>query len=179
MPTAEELRKQGNQAFTSNNYAAAIEFYTRALELDKYNAVMLSNRAQCFLSLHKWEDAYSDAEQGLACNPEARIRVKLLFRKGVAAKNLNQEDTAVQSFHEVLQLDPENKAALKEMQTLPPRSKTKKIKASVEIPIPLEFVDQLPTTFENIVNPPISVPKIKETENPSMVLDIAKELFGG
>jgi tetratricopeptide (TPR) repeat protein len=46
-------KQKGNECFAKKDYLGAIEHYTKALELDPTNIVLLSNRAQCFLCLER------------------------------------------------------------------------------------------------------------------------------
>jgi hypothetical protein len=39
---SEELRERGNKAFTSNNYAEAIELYSKAIEMNAPNLHCMS-----------------------------------------------------------------------------------------------------------------------------------------
>lgn len=41
---AEELKNKGNIAFKSGNYAEAVDFYTKAIELDSFSAILFTNR---------------------------------------------------------------------------------------------------------------------------------------
>jgi len=54
MQEAEHLKAKGNQCFKQKLYNKAVYFYTQALDLDPDNAVILANRAQVYLNLHKF-----------------------------------------------------------------------------------------------------------------------------
>lgn len=47
-------KEKGNECFGRKDYLGAIEHYTKALELDPTNLVVLSNRAQCFICLERY-----------------------------------------------------------------------------------------------------------------------------
>lgn len=150
--TAEDLKQQGNQAFLQKNYEEAIKLYGESLSIRGANPTVLSNRSQCYLSLQDWESAYNDADTGLQFNPEVKIRVKLLFRKAVAAKNLNLGNEASRSLQEVIRLEPTNRAAIEELKTLPSQSILETPEVSEEVPIPLSVVQQLPEEFRKILD---------------------------
>lgn len=66
---AESLKSRGNAAMANKDYAAAIDFYTRALQLDPGNAVFLSNRAAAHSAARDHESARADAEAATAADP--------------------------------------------------------------------------------------------------------------
>lgn len=45
MSSAQELKSQGNEAFKAQDYDKAIEFYSKALELDPNEHSIYSNRS--------------------------------------------------------------------------------------------------------------------------------------
>jgi serine/threonine-protein phosphatase 5 len=53
MTTAEDqavaFKNQGNKAFAAHDWATAIEFYTKAIELNPKEPTFYSNRAQVFM----------------------------------------------------------------------------------------------------------------------------------
>ena len=64
---ADTLKLQGNAFFMSLEYEKAIDCYTRCIphlpESDhNLSCIVYSNRAQCYIKLHKYESAYSDAD---------------------------------------------------------------------------------------------------------------------
>ena len=47
------LKKQGDTAFGSGDYAAAVTSYTSAISIDDSNHLFYSNRAACYLKLNE------------------------------------------------------------------------------------------------------------------------------
>ncbi|KAI1718656.1 serine/threonine-protein phosphatase 5 [Ditylenchus destructor] len=84
---AELLRQRGNDFFKKRLYNNAIDCYSRALDMH-VSSVVLSNRAQAFLNLHKFEKAYIDANESLAVDPN---NVKALYQKCVSKDPQNLE----------------------------------------------------------------------------------------
>lgn len=179
MPTFEEFKSQGNSAFSAKEYKRAAKIYRDAIAQYGDNPVIYSNRAQCFLHLKDWTRAYRDANSGLECGPADKIKVKLLFRKGTAARELGLDLEAVQCFQDLLSIDPTNTGAQAEIEKLNTVPKLKKLRADGR-KIPIECVDTLPTEFANIVSPPVLAEKVqpKVPTNSSLVDDVAEELFG-
>jgi small glutamine-rich tetratricopeptide repeat-containing protein alpha len=66
---AEALKGQGNAAMKAKDYKAAVEHYTKALELVPLNPVYLSNRAAAYSHDGRHEDAANDAEMAVAADP--------------------------------------------------------------------------------------------------------------
>ena len=60
---ADRLKKEGNNALAERNYSAAIDFYTKAINLTPENHLLYSNRAAAYLSSAGGKDA---AEAALA-----------------------------------------------------------------------------------------------------------------
>lgn len=141
------LKEKGNSYFAAGSYKEAINCYSEAINKFGIDAVILSNRAQCWIKLSNWQKAREDAELGLMQNCASRLRVKLLFRKGLALRALGKELEAEDSFQQVLKLEPGNKDAASAL-VQPP---SKKAKACSEVVVPLEVVDSLPLEFAAIV----------------------------
>jgi ankyrin repeat protein len=59
---AESAKDEANTLYKNGKFVEAIEFYNKAIALDKMNAVYWSNRSACFLSMKKNHEALLDAE---------------------------------------------------------------------------------------------------------------------
>ncbi|AFZ80296.1 tetratricopeptide repeat domain containing protein [Theileria equi strain WA] len=62
---AEELRVLGNESFKLGYLESAINYYTRAIELNPDNHEYYTNRALCYKRQQKWEMVESDVRQAL------------------------------------------------------------------------------------------------------------------
>ena len=60
---AEELKTQGNQAFSSGDYPRAIELFSQAVAVDPTNHVLYSNRSAAYAATKDYEAALEDAEK--------------------------------------------------------------------------------------------------------------------
>lgn len=177
MPTLDEYKAQGNKAFVEKQYQKAIDFYSQAIALDKENPVLYSNRAQCHLNLRDWIRASNDVEVGLRLNPNEKIKVKLLYRKGLTAKGSGSVVMAKRAFNEALELDPNNQAAASELEQLEP--KKPKTETSAPANVPIEIVDELPEEFRRKLDGKPAVKPSQPSQSSSADVDaIASELFG-
>lgn len=52
--TAVELKAEGNKLFGRKKYDQASIKFTKAIELDRGNAVLYANRAACYLALKRF-----------------------------------------------------------------------------------------------------------------------------
>ncbi|CAF3711765.1 unnamed protein product [Rotaria sordida] len=67
----EELKSKANTAFSAGkNDDDAIKLYTQAIELDKKNHILYSNRSAAYAKSNKYEDALKDAEQCITLKPD-------------------------------------------------------------------------------------------------------------
>ena len=84
---ADQLKAEGNAFFSSLDYDRAIEKYTRCIPevpASDHNlrTIVYSNRAQCYLKLKKYENAYLDADKALQYDPS---HLKSIQRRGTAS----------------------------------------------------------------------------------------------
>jgi len=68
--SAEELKNQGNQHFKQKNWAEAIKYYTKSVEVDPNYHVSYSNRSQAYYQLGDYEKAKADGANCIRANPE-------------------------------------------------------------------------------------------------------------
>ena len=123
-------RARGNTEFGRGRYREACEAYTRAIGLlsgdDDFCfdeqpsqgrddlAVLYSNRAACHLKLGRYSDAVEDCNEVLRSGRCDAIAVKALFRRGKAHEGLGDVKPAYRDFRQVVELEPNNVAALVE-----------------------------------------------------------------
>lgn len=107
---AEALKIQGNEALNQQKYQEAIEHYTAAIDLDKDNHVLYSNRSAALTHAGKYLEAIKDADKAIQLNPEW---AKGYSRKGAALSKLYRFEEACEAFSDGLRVNPDN-AALKE-----------------------------------------------------------------
>ena len=65
----EELKQQGNECVKGGKYSEAILHYTHAIQLDKTNHLLYSNRSLAFLKLDQYYFALEDAKEAIKLQP--------------------------------------------------------------------------------------------------------------
>jgi DnaJ family protein C protein 7 len=107
----ERAKKDGNDAFSSGNYEAAIEFYTGALQADAkeetptVRAQLFCNRAAALELLGKLEEAVQDCNRALSLDANY---LKAYLRRARAYTRMERYEEAVRDYEQAKKLDPEN-----------------------------------------------------------------------
>jgi len=116
-------KDEGVAAIGRGDLQAALEAFTRAVDLDGANVAARNNRALVHLRLGQYDLAVGDASAVLAAEPH---NTKALFRRGTARKALATAlvmpdpaigpllDTALADFDAAVKLEPANTAAQRE-----------------------------------------------------------------
>ncbi|QSZ32572.1 hypothetical protein DSL72_002150 [Monilinia vaccinii-corymbosi] len=68
-----ELKKRGNEHFQSGNYAAAEQFYSKAIALDPLNPILYTNHSKALLKLARYPEAITSSESAIAATSSAPI----------------------------------------------------------------------------------------------------------
>lgn len=127
---AELHKKQGNAWFTQGRVREARGAYSRAIALLRGAAdfcfdeaaagrgnlaVYYCNRAACHLQLKDFDRAVADCNEVLRAGRCDGVAVKALFRRGKAHEGLGDVKPAYRDFQQVVALEPNNRAALEEL----------------------------------------------------------------
>ncbi|KAG2302703.1 hypothetical protein Bca52824_031354 [Brassica carinata] len=104
---ADEAKAKGNAAFSSGDFASAVNHFTDAINLAPTNHVLFSNRSAAHASLHRYEEALSDAKKTVELKPDW---AKGYSRLGAAHLGLNHHEEAVEAYSKGLEIDPSNEA---------------------------------------------------------------------
>jgi stress-induced-phosphoprotein 1 len=102
--TAEELKAQGNAAFTAGKFEDAVALFSQAIAVDPQNHVLWSNRSGAYCSLKRYEEALSDAERVTELRPDWP---KGWSRKAAAHQGLRQWQSALKAWQKAMELDPQ------------------------------------------------------------------------
>ncbi|KAI9226041.1 MAG: heat shock protein STI-like protein [Piptocephalis tieghemiana] len=123
MSTADELKAQGNKAFSAGQFDEAVSLFTKAIEVDPTNHVFYSNRSASYASLRKYNEALEDANKVISMKPDWP---KGYSRKGAALLGQSKYEDAIKTFNEGLTHDESNallKKGLDEAEAALARSK--------------------------------------------------------
>lgn len=102
------FKNQGNQAFAAHDWPAAIDFYTKAIELNDKEPTFWSNRAQAYIKTEAYGFAIRDATRAIDLNPAF---VKAYYRRATAYTAILKPKDAVKDFKTCVKIDPSNKDA--------------------------------------------------------------------
>ncbi|XP_051957547.1 small glutamine-rich tetratricopeptide repeat-containing protein alpha-like [Xyrauchen texanus] len=102
---AEHLKTDGNDQMKVENFSAAVEFYSKAIQLNPQNAVYYCNRAAAYSKLGNYAGAVQDCEHAIGIDPNYS---KAYGRMGLALASLNKYTEAVSYYNKALELDPDN-----------------------------------------------------------------------
>ncbi|KAI7792025.1 RNA polymerase II-associated protein 3 isoform X2 [Triplophysa rosa] len=109
------LKDRGNAYFKEGKYEAAVECYTKGIEIDNTNALLPANRAMAYLKLHRFDEAEKDCGAALALDITYS---KALARRATARAALGRMREAIEDYEQLLKLEPGNKQAVTEIQKL-------------------------------------------------------------
>lgn len=101
-PESEELKSQGNTAVRQKDYPAAIEFYTRALEIVPENTIYHSNRAAAYSASGDHEKALEDARKAVGLDSKY---AKAWTRLGTAHYALGNFAEAVEAYEKGIEAE--------------------------------------------------------------------------
>jgi len=101
---AEKEKNKGNDEFRKGNYAAAIEHYTYATEMDPRNFKFYTNRAACYEKMGKYEKALRDANKALKLNGDWD---KGYWRGGNALLALGRAEEAMKFYEKAVAIAPD------------------------------------------------------------------------
>ncbi|TDH74194.1 uncharacterized protein CCR75_001178 [Bremia lactucae] len=107
-------RINGNTYYKQGDYVAAIKSYTRCLEYNPHNTVVLSNRAMAYLKIHEYINAENDCTEAVKSDP---THVKSYMRRGTARNALGRHRLALLDFHRAATLDSKNRQIQTQLQS--------------------------------------------------------------
>ena len=114
----EAFKNKGNDAFKNKKYAEAIDWYTKAIDVDpncEGAAALYSNRAASYSSMGHHDKAIEDAEKCIRLRPDW---LKGYFRKGTALEAMNRLDDCCKAFEDALKAEPNNGEVQEKVNTL-------------------------------------------------------------
>ena len=115
MTTAKEWKEKGNHLVQERKYQEALDCYTKAIELDKNDPILYSNRSAMYYNLNDFENALLDAEEAIYLKPDY---AKAYLRKGNALEKQYKYQEALDTYKTGLQKDKNNTQLLEAYQKL-------------------------------------------------------------
>lgn len=103
---AEQLKNDGNKYMSSKDYGAALDAYTKAIELNPRTPVFYSNRAAAYSQVGQHDEAVADARKAIEIDSKFG---KAYSRLGHALFASGQYSEAVSAYERGLEVDPSNK----------------------------------------------------------------------
>ena len=153
-------KDQGNAAFATKDFPAAVAAFTKAIELDASNHVLYSNRSASFASLKDYTNALVDAQHCVHLNPSWG---KGYVRLGAANHGLRKFDEAVAAYKQGLQQEPSNATLKESLEAL------EKERASSSNPFAKVFG---PNTFHRVQTNPKLAPFLLQPDFVSMLSQV-------
>ncbi|CEJ59043.1 Putative Remark: human SGT interacts with the nonstructural protein NS1 of parvovirus H-1 (Precursor) [Penicillium brasilianum] len=103
-PTSEsdKLKSEGNSYMAKKDYAAAIDSYSKALEIAPANPIYLSNRAAAYSASGQHEKAADDAEVAVAVDPKYS---KAWSRLGLARFDMGDYHAAKEAYEKGIEAE--------------------------------------------------------------------------
>ncbi|KAF2462439.1 serine/threonine-protein phosphatase PP2A catalytic subunit [Lineolata rhizophorae] len=102
------MKEKGNEAFKKHDWPAAVECYTKAIELNDKEVSFYTNRAQANIKLESYGLAVSDATKAIELDPN---NVKGYYRRAVANSAILRHSDALRDWKIVLKKNPGDKNA--------------------------------------------------------------------
>ena len=96
-PTAMKYKEQGNQAYKSQNYDKAINYYTKAIEVQE-DASFYSNRAICYYNLNRFEECIRDCDHAVRMNPQLAKAWKKKYQACINVLKFDQAEDAAKTY---------------------------------------------------------------------------------
>ena len=93
--TAEEWKKEGNDAYKNKQYEKAIQAYSEAIALNGNDHSYYSNRAICHFNIQNFLECCNDCDECMKINPKF---TKAMRRKGMALIEMLKFAEAVFNF---------------------------------------------------------------------------------
>lgn len=111
-PLLDRYRAAGNQAFQMRQFDDAARLYSKALDLDNRNHILLSNRSACYFNMGLFQQALEDAQAALKAEPNF---IRAYFRAAAALNRLGRRKEAADVAEAGLLLEPKNEELQREL----------------------------------------------------------------
>jgi tetratricopeptide (TPR) repeat protein len=100
--SAEEFKQKGNAALQQKDFNGALEHYSKGLEIEPNNHLLLSNRSAVYLQLKRFNEAYEDSSKAVQAKPDFG---KAYLRQGQALYGIGRLEEAITVLEKVNRSD--------------------------------------------------------------------------
>jgi len=107
-----KAKEEGNRAFSDGNYLQALEYYSKAIQLNWREAVFFSNRALVYLKLNRFFESITDCTASIDRMPS----IKAYARRAAAWAFLKEYFLAAEDYKKALKFESKNQDCLAELQ---------------------------------------------------------------
>jgi tetratricopeptide (TPR) repeat protein len=97
--------KVGDEYYFQKNYNRAVEYYTKAIELEPNNANYYKNRSVSYNWLKEYEKAIADTSKAIELDPDKAL---YYYGRGVNYHELKEYEKAIADKSKAIELDPNN-----------------------------------------------------------------------
>ncbi|XP_074310991.1 putative F-box protein At3g23970 [Silene latifolia] len=102
-------KEEGNECFKNQNFAKAIECYSKSIDLSP-NTATFANRAMAYLKVDKYQEAENDCTESLRLDTNY---FKVYWRRALARRELGNVKGALEDVELGLKLEPKNEEVQK------------------------------------------------------------------
>ncbi|XP_073391108.1 uncharacterized protein [Physcomitrium patens] len=136
-------KDKGNVCFSKGQYTLAIECYTQSLEYVPPSAIVLANRALCYINLHEYRKALADSTLAIQHAPGY---MKAFHRRAVASHKLGDLENALRDYEIVATFSQDDKKLNKDVELI---KKEIELKASMNAKVPILIKQPLIPTSDS------------------------------
>ncbi|KAF9187142.1 Protein SGT1 A [Haplosporangium sp. Z 767] len=150
MSKVQDLFAQGSHAFADEDYEEALDYYTKAIEINATHVEIFLKRSATYQKLSKDKEAYEDALKALALIKErpsvdVTVEAKAQLRKGVAAYHIQDYQTAKTALEACHALSPEQRTLASWMRKVDQELAKQRLKATPAAPMTATTTTPAPT----------------------------------
>ena len=106
-----KLKSEGNNFVKVGKHDSAIELYSECIKTDPNKPVAYANRAQCYMSTNRHNEAKKDCDKALellASEPVEGLQIKVFYRRCQIHKTLKNYKAALDDLTKVIKTRPDN-----------------------------------------------------------------------
>ena len=99
VPTAADFMRQGDAAFSSKNYAAALDDYSKAISADPGNFQAFRNRCNTYMALRQYDKSLADCNEVIKLKPDPTayfLRAQIYSRLKQLERGMEDATVAIQ-----------------------------------------------------------------------------------